>query len=139
MQLQKRNLYSERVYRPQWAFFFLEVTPLHWNSCCSLPEKSSCIEVKVAESWNSNPVSAVIPNMFLMETLKDGLQCHFPMYQQVYTVKNKQTKSPQLFNSLKIYLKLQFQINIRMCYSIVIKDSLHIFLWKSQIRNKRCI
>lgn len=89
MQLQKINLYSERVYRPQGSLFFLEITPLYQNSSCSLPEKSSCIEVKVAERWYSNPVSAVIPNMFLTETLKDELPYHFPMHQQGYEVKKK--------------------------------------------------
>lgn len=125
MKLQKINLYSERVYGPQGSLFFLEITPLYWNSSCSLPEKSSCIEVKVAEKWYSNPVSAVVPYMFLMETLKDELQYHFPMHQQGYKVEtNKQTK---LFHSLKIYLNPKFQINIRICHSIVIKNSLHIF------------
>jgi len=45
------------------------------------------------------------------------------MHQQGYKVK----KNTQLFSSLKIYLKPKFRIEIRMCHSIAIKDSIHIF------------
>lgn len=123
---------SGRVYGPQGSLFFQ-------NRSCSLPEKSSCIEVKVAEMWYSNPVSTIIPNMFLMETLKDELPYHFPMHQQAYRVKKK----PKLFHFLKIHLNHKFQLGIKICHINVIKNSLHVFPVKVSdqcvLPEKQCI
>lgn len=72
--------------------------------------------------WYSNPISTIVPNMFLMETSKNELPYHFPMHQQAYRVKKKKN----LIHFLKIYLNYKFQLSTKICYIIVINNSLHV-------------